>query len=179
MPFSFAGTPMVDLFAKYQTFFVGVLGFTGVIITMVVNAKTQRDLQSNQRQHYAQSARTALLAELKANAEMYESRIKDFSASDGVHHTIVPSKVVNRVYQTLLPNIGVLSVEEVELVNRAYLLLEELPYRLRILVGTDNVGGLNHEFVRIDADRQQVAAGIHEAILPSVRNALSALARNA
>jgi hypothetical protein len=103
MPLVLVDTPMVEIFAKYQTFFVGVLGFTGVIITMVVNAKTQRDLQSRQRQHDAQSVRTALRAELKANAEMYEARIKDFSASGGIHHAIVPSKVVNTIYQTVLP----------------------------------------------------------------------------
>lgn len=170
---------MLDLLAKYQTFLVGLLGFTGVIITMVVNAKTQRDLQARQRQHEAQSVRTALRVELKANVEMYEHRIKDFSRSDGDRDAILPSTVVNRVYQTLLPEIGLLSVEEVELVHRAYLLLEEMPYRLRLLVGTDGVGGLNDEFIRIDTSRQQVAGEIHNALLPSVRKALSALEDNA
>ena len=170
---------MVEIFAKYQTFLVGVLGFTGVIITMVVNARTQRGLQSRQRQHDAQSVRTALRAELKANVEMYEIRIKDFSGCDGTQDAIVPSKIVNTVYLTLMANIGLLSVGEVESVTRAYLLLEELPYRLRILVGTNNVGGLNQELIRIDAGRQQVAAGVHEAILPSIRDALSTLENNA
>ena len=170
---------MLDLLAKYQTFVVGLLGFTGVIITMVVNAKTQRGLQSRQREHDAQSVRAALLVELKANAEMYESRIKDFSASDGGHDALIQSMVVNRIYQTLLPKIGMLSVKEVELVHRAYLLLEEMPYRLRLLVGTDRVGGLNNEFIRIDASRQTGAGEIHKALLPSIRNAVGALEKNA
>jgi hypothetical protein len=170
---------MFDVLAKFQTFVVGLLGFTGVIITMAVNARTQRGLQSRQREHDAKSVRIALLAELKANAEMYESRIKDLSDSDGSHHALIQSIVVNNIYQTLLPRIGMLSVKEVELVHRAYLLLEEMPYRLRLLVGTDSVGGLNNEFIRIDASKQKDAGEIHKALLPSIHNAVCVLEENA
>ena len=170
---------MFDLLAKFQTLVVGLLGFTGVIITMVVNARIQRGLQSRQREHDAKTVRVALLAELKANVEMYESRIKDMSGSDGSHHALIQSMVVNKIYQTLLPKIGMLSVKEVEVVHRAYLLLEEMPYRLRLLVGKDSVGGLNNEFIRIDANRQKDAGEIHKALLPSIRNAVSVLKENA
>jgi hypothetical protein len=87
--------------------------------------------------------------------------------------------VVNKIYQALLPKIGMLSVKEVELVHRAYLLLEEMPYRLRLLVGTDSVGGLNNEFIRIDASRQKGAGEIHKALLPSIRDAVCVLEQNA
>lgn len=170
---------MLEFFAKFQTFFVGILGFAGVVIAMLYNGKKQEALQSRQQQHNVQSVRSALRAELKMNAEMYESRINSLSESKGNQHALIPSKVVNTVYQTLLPNIGLLSVEEAELVVRAYVSLEELPYRLRILVGTDSVGGINNEFIRIDEGRQRAAGQIHKALLPSVHNALAALSENA
>lgn len=169
---------MLDLFAKFQTIVVGLLGFTGVIITMVVNAKTQQGLQSRQREHDVKSVRVAILTELKANVEMYESRIKDFSDSDGSHYALIQSMVVNKIYQTLLPKIGILSVKEVEMVHFAYMLLEEMPYRLRLLVGANSVGELNNEFIRIDADKQKHAGEIHKAFLPSIRNAVCVLKEN-
>ena len=170
---------MLELLERFQTSVVGVLGFTGVILTMIVNAKTQRGLQAAQRQHDVRSLRTALLVELKENARMYEDRISTLSESDGTHHALMPSRVTNSIFQSSLSDLGLLSAEEIESVLRAYLLLEEMPYRLRLLVGTNNVGGYNDEFIRIDANRQHDAKRVHEALLPSLREAVAALERNA
>ena len=170
---------ILELLEKFQTSLVGVLGFTGVIITMIANAKIQRNLQSAQRQHEVRSLRTALLVELKENVRMFEDRISSLSAADGTYHALMPSKVTNSIFQSSLSDVGLLSPEEVESVLRAYLLLEEMPYRLRLLVGTNNVGGYNDEFIRIDANRQHDAKKIHEALLPSLREAVAALERNA
>ena len=170
---------ILEVLERFQTSLVGVLGFTGVILTMIVNAKTQRDLQSAQRQHEVRSLRTALLVELKTNVQMYETRISDLSQADGMHHALIQSKVTNSIYQSSLPNVGLLSAHEVESVLRAYLLLEETPYRLRLLVGTNNVGGYNDEFIRIDSNKQHGARQIHEALLPRLREAVAALEGNA
>ena len=170
---------ILDLLERFQTSLVGVLGFTGVIITMVANAKIQRNLQSAQRQHEVQSLRTALLVELKENVQMYENRISDLSKTDGTQHALMPSKVANNIYQSSLSNVGLLSANEVESVLRAYLLLEEMPYRLRLVVGTNNVGGYKDEFIRIDANRWDAVKKIHEALLPTLREAVAALEGNA
>ena len=170
---------ILELLERFQTSLVGVLGFTGVILTMIVNAKTQRNLQSTRRSSEVRSLRTALLVELKENVRMYETRVSDLSKADGSHHALLPSKVTNNIYQTSLPDIGLLSAREVESVLRAYLLLDEMPYRLRLLVGTNNVGGHNDEFIRIDANRQKTAKQIHEALLPTLREAVAVLESNA
>jgi hypothetical protein len=119
------------------------------------------------------------LVELKANVQMYETRIGDLSQAGGAHHALIPSKVTNSIYQSSLPKVGLLSAHEIESVLRAYLLLEETPYRLRLLVGTNNVGGYNDEFIRIDANRQHDVRRIHEALLPRIREAVAALESNA
>ena len=170
---------ILDLLERFQTSLVGVLGFTGVIMTMVANATIQRDLQSAQRQHQGQSLRTALLVELKENVQMYETRISDLSKMDGTQDVLMPSKVTNNIYQSSLSDVGLLSANEVESVLRAYLLLEEIPYRLRLVVGTNNVGGYNDEFIRIDANKCEVVKKIHEAMLPTLREAVAALEGNA
>jgi hypothetical protein len=170
---------ILELLEKFQTSLVGVLGFTGVIITMVANATIQRNLQSAQRKHEVQSLRTALLVELKENVQMYENRISDLSKTDGTQHALMPSKVTNNIYQSSLSYVGLLSADEVESVLRAYLLLEEMPYRLRLAVGTNNVGGYKDEFIRIDANRCDAVKKIHEALLPKLREAVAALEGNA
>jgi hypothetical protein len=91
----------------------------------------------------------------------------------------MPSRVTSSIFQSSLSDVGLLSTDEVESVLRAYLLLEEMPYRLRLLVGTNNVGGYNDEFIRIDADRQHDAKKILEALLPRLKEAVAALERNA
>jgi hypothetical protein len=111
--------------------------------------------------------------------QMYETRISDFSTTDGTQHALIPSKVTNNIYQSSLSDVGLLSANEVASVLRAYLLLEEMPYRLRLVVGTNKVGGYNDEFIRIEADRQDVARKIHEALLPTLREAVAALEGNA
>ena len=112
---------ILDLLERFQTSLVGALGFTGVIITMVANAKIQRNLQSAQRQHQVQSLRTALLVELKENVQMYQNRISDFSKTDEKQHAFLPSKVTNNIYQSSLSDVGLLPANEVESVLRAYL----------------------------------------------------------
>lgn len=169
----------LELLEKFQTSLVGALGFTGVIITMIVNAKVQRNLQTAQREHEVRSLRTALLVELKANVQMYETRIRDLSEAEGTHHALLPNKVTNSIYQSSISKVGLLSANEVEAVLRAYMLLEEMPYRLRILAGTNSVGGYKDEFMRIDADRQGDAKRTHEALLPPLQEAVAALAGNA
>lgn len=144
---------IIDLLAKFQTLVVGVLGFTGVIVTLIANAKIQRNLQAAQRQHEVRSIRTALVVELKENVRMYEDRISELSKADGTHHAILPSKVTNNIYKSSLSDVGLLSDNEIEAVLLAYLVLEEMPYRLRLLLGTNNMGGYNDEFIRIEADR--------------------------
>lgn len=170
---------LLDLIERFQTSLVGILGFTGVILTMVVNARTQRTLQATQRDNQARSLRTALLVELKENVRIYEDRVRDLSNMDGSHDALLPSKVINNIFQTSLPNIGLISARDVESVLLAYLLLDEMPYRLRLLVGTDQVGGYKSEFIRIDATQQNAAKRIYEALLPTLHKAVTALESNA
>lgn len=166
---------MINFLKEFQTLVVGLIGFSGVIITMIVNSRIQRDLQKTQRDHESKSLRVALLTELKENVRVYEDRIKQISEPNENLHVLIQNSTVNKIYQTFLPKLGLLSIEEAESVHRAYLLLEEMPYRLRILVGMNFIGGLNNEFIRIDESRQKIAGEIHRALLPSIRNAVNVL----
>ena len=162
-------------FETYQTFITGLVGFAGVIITMIVNARNQRKLHTRQTEHEARSLRVALKSELLANKRTYENRIQDFNAPQDHSHALIQNKAVDEVYKTLLNNIGLLSEEEIEKIFKAYLLIEELPYRLRILVGTDSIGGHNDEFLRLKEEYFSVAAEIHKSFLKDIEKAIDSI----
>jgi len=164
---------LLCIFETYQTFFTGLVGFAGVIITMVLNAKHQIKLQNRQTQHDARALRVALKSELVANKSIYENRIQQLNEPSDFRHTLIPSNVVDGVFKMLKDKIGLLSEEELEVIFKAYLLIAELPYRIRILIGTDNVGGLNDEFLRVDQERREAVTSIHKSFLPDIDNAIS------
>ena len=163
------------IFETYQTFFTGLLGFTGVIVTMVVNANHQTKLQSRQMEHEVRSLRVALKSELVANKKSYEDRIQQLNEPREFSHALVPNNTVDHIYKTLLDKIGLLSEDEVENLLKAYLLIAELPYRIRILVGTDSVGGFNDEFIRLNKDQQPIVLDMHKSFLPDIVKAIDSI----
>lgn len=163
---------------SYQTFFTGLLGFTGVIITMLANAKMQRDQYERKVKHETNSLRAAIKSELNANKKAYELRIEQFGEDSDHNQALVPSKLIDNVYEELLNQIGLLTEEEIEKIIEVYLLMAELPYRLRILVGTDSVGGINNEFIRVNESQQTIVANIHESILPVIIHTISTIEKH-
>lgn len=166
---------ILEVFRCYQTFFTGLLGFSGVIITMIVNARTQRNLEEQRIAHDRRTIKAALKAELEANRNTYQGRISQFSEGGSEHDALLPSRVVDDVYRTHLDKLGLLTEEEIEKVINAYLLIVELPYRLRILVGTNNVQGYQGEFIRLPADKVRVAKELHESFLPGIVAAIESI----
>ena len=163
---------------SYQTLFVGLLGFTGVILTMLENAKLQRNQHEKKLLHEANSLRVAIKSELSANKQAYELRIKQFNEPEGHSDALLPNKATDKIYNELLSNIGLLTEEEIEKIINAYALISELSYRLRILVGTDNVGGYNNEFIRVKGGNLEIALQMHESILPEIIHAINTVEKH-
>ena len=105
---------ILQIFETYQTFVTGLLGFSGVIIAMVVNARTQRKLQLQRIEHDKRSLRVALKSELQVNSKSFEQRINDFNEPGNEGDALIPNKTTDGVYRTLLDQIGLLTEEEVE-----------------------------------------------------------------
>ncbi len=57
----------MDWLNNYQTLIVGVVGFAGVILTLLYNAKTARAQRDEEREHERRALRAALIAELQIN----------------------------------------------------------------------------------------------------------------
>ncbi|MCU7813171.1 MAG: hypothetical protein KZQ77_18355, partial [Candidatus Thiodiazotropha sp. (ex Notomyrtea botanica)] len=126
-------------------------------------------------QHEANSIRVAIKSELDSNKNAYELRITQFNEPTDYTNALIQTKLIDNIYKELIPKIGLLSQEEVEIIIDTYSLLSEVPYRIRILVGTDNVGGFNNEFMRVSEDRIDTVKILHIKVLPKIESAINAL----
>ena len=68
---------ILELIETYQTLIVGILGFLGVIATLIFNSKLSRDLRKDELKHERNSIRQALITEL----ESLKGSFKDKSES--------------------------------------------------------------------------------------------------
>jgi hypothetical protein len=58
---------LYTLVQEFQSLIVGTLGFAGVIITLVLNARYAREQRREERSHECQTLRVALIEELSIN----------------------------------------------------------------------------------------------------------------
>lgn len=129
-------------------------------------------------QHEAQTLRVALRAELDANRMAFEGRIQQLDEKTDFGHALVPNQPINQIYSNHLNKLGMLSVEEIERVIKAYLLISDLFFRMRILVGTDNVIGINNEIIRLDQKKLSAASDMHKSFLPDIKKAIESIDKN-
>lgn len=159
----------------YQTLIVGLLGFTGVIVTMLWNANLQRKQYERKILHEANSLRVALKSELNAIRLSFEERIKQFEEPVEFEDALIQNGSNDKIYNKLLNNIGLLTEQEIEKVTEAYALVAEIPYRIRIIVGTERIGGFNDEFIRIQKDHHETVTKMHKMAIPIISQAVDVI----
>jgi len=163
---------LVDIFERFQAFLIGLLGFAGVIYTIIMNARLTRQQHERELIQEQTALRTALIAELRALRKTYEDRIQSLREKDSGQSALIPEFVSKQVYDNLLDRIGLLTAEEIESVMDAYLLVAELPVRLR-LFAKDSIGSPEHSgYINIGKEFAEVAAKIHDSFLPKIDTAL-------
>ena len=160
----------------YQTLIVGTLGFIGVILTMLANAYMQRKQYERKILHEANSLRVALKTELNANRQSFKGRIEQFEERDEIYtDALIQNRSDDKIYTELLGLIGLLTEQEIEKVTEAYGLLAEIPYRIRIIVGTDGIGGFNDEFIRVKKEHHETVTKIHQVAIPVISQAIDTI----
>jgi hypothetical protein len=167
---------IIDIFERYQTFIAGVLGFTGVIITILMNAKFARDQHQKELQHETSTIRNALVTELTLLCDSYKLRIKQFNDTKG-RAALINDYVANQVYLQLLPRIGLLTKTEIEKVMTAQQLNNELPFRLSLLTKDLNLPE-NKGYIKVTAEQAPVVSQLHESFLSLIDGALKELVKN-
>ena len=162
---------LLYLFERFQTFFVGLIGFAGVIYTIAMNAKLTRQQHERQLIQEQTALRTALIAELRVIRKSYEDRIKSLREKDGGQYALIPEYMSKQVYDRLIDRIGLLTPLEVSSVMDAYLIAAELPSRLKLL-SKETLGSQEYSgYIKIDEDSAEVAAKMHDSFLEKINTA--------
>ncbi|MBW2324664.1 MAG: hypothetical protein JRF41_14350 [Deltaproteobacteria bacterium] len=168
---------LFENFERFQTFLVGLLGFAGVIYTIRMNGRLVRQQYERERNQERAALRTALIAELGALRNTYEDRIHMLRKDDSGHSFLIPEYVSNHVYYQLLDRIGLLTAEELELVIDTYLLVTELPIRLKLLAKGTSDSSEQAGYIHIGKEFAADAAQIHDNFLSKIITALATIQR--
>lgn len=159
---------------SFQTLIVGTIGFVGVVYTIYKNAQIARKQTEAIRSHERDAFRTAIYCELETIKDMFETRVKDLRA-DLSSFVILPESVPINVYTSLRAKIGLLTTEEITPIIKAYLLIEELALRLKVLSAQSDEGALYEGYIYIGKEHVKNAGKMHENFLKSINEALNAI----
>lgn len=160
----------------YQTLVVGLVGFAGVIATLVVNAKIARDQRREEREHEREVLRGSLIAELRINRRSLEenSRLLKEQPPDDQGGVMVPTDLIDGAYRSLIQRIGLLSDDEVSRVMWAYGALETYSAKL-FLIGVPVHTSPRH--VQVPAQNATYLVAMQEGMFALVDEAIEALGR--
>ncbi|MEW8347033.1 MAG: hypothetical protein AB2687_01900 [Candidatus Thiodiazotropha taylori] len=175
--------PICESIGPYQVLWGALVGFGGVIITLVVNSNNQMklqagqkkhdmELQTHQKAHEANTLRVALKAELVSVKESYEENITPVTEGVSFDYALYPNSAFHVVFDSHLEKLGLLSREEIAKVIKAYRLISELPYRLRQIVGVENVAGYEDEYIIVPANKEEDAKKAQQDILEEIEGAI-------
>jgi hypothetical protein len=159
---------------NFQTLIVGTIGFAGVVYTIYKNAQIAREQTDSIRSHNRDAFRTAIYCELETIKDMFETRAKDLGA-DPPSFVILPELVTINVYASLRSKIGLLTTEEITPIIKAYLLIEELPMRLKVLADHSEAGAHYEGYIYIGKEQVKNAGKLHESFLIKINEALNAI----
>jgi hypothetical protein len=158
----------------YQTLVVGVVGFTGVILSLWYNAKIAQDRRDDERRHERKALRAALIAELQINRYSLEENIRGYKdwRSEKKPGGFVPTDRMDGAYQSFLPRIGLLSEDEVGKVMNAYLTLQT--YNANLFMLGEPVQA-STRLIQVPSTHTGMLVAMQEGVLKPIDEAIKAL----
>lgn len=162
---------------KYQTLVSGVVGFLGIILTLLFNGKMQREQRLEIRKAEKDAIIAAVCAELAVNKDVIQGVITSFQDkkdSPGYCH-MVSKRILNDVYKTNLNKIGLLSTKQSRSIISVYLAIERINDDL-LTVSHWSKSKLYDDFISIPTGKwASQAVNQIEPYITEIDNALTAL----
>ena len=166
-------------FAKdFQSVGVGIVGFTGVIVTLVVNAWLTRNQHERGVRHERALIRRATLVELRRYRESAEANIKHIDGLNDDGGLLMPTHPTIPVYDNHFDRIVHLSESEIDAVLDAYSKIKSLPeiikLALKLSVPRENQIE-NEDIVGVDPRLVPLCRGVVEKSLEATNKAIATL----
>jgi hypothetical protein len=144
-------TLILDELQRWQTAVSAVLGFTGVILALVVNAWLARRQVRDNREHERLALARALASELRFLYEAFSrvARMADSYRELKVpFYNIIQFPAVMPVMDASITRVGLLPHEQISYVTDAYFVLKDLTLKFNIL--SAKVSGGDYGKVKLD-----------------------------
>jgi hypothetical protein len=171
---------MRQFIQTYQTLIVGIVGFAGVIITLIVNAYLDRRRHTRQVEHDARVLRVAIRAELEAIRDTLQDRLAMFEsmkAPGGTSDFMPPlAEAMTDAYGSLIERLGLLSEHEIRAVMRAYLPIRQMPETMKLLaLSRLTEFERERQFAESNGEYALALRAINEDYLQRIQTALSVI----
>ncbi|MDD2738674.1 MAG: hypothetical protein PHR94_07045 [Methylomonas lenta] len=166
---------LYQLIKDFQSLIVGIVGFSGVIITLFMNARLLRLQHQRNVDHERNTLKIALISELTLNQRVFSDKSEVSENNQEEIGAYYPIEAHTKIYQNFLGKLGLLSEEEAEVVVNAYTLIQELPIRLTFLSSPHDQSFEKQNYIFISSQFSSAAAGIYKSFLPSIETALNKL----
>ncbi len=159
---------------RFQAGIVGIVGFLGVIVTLIVNAWIARSRDRDARNHERRSLSRALLAELRSYRQSVAGSVEGLAKDDLADgDLLIPSTGPTPVFDAYVGKLGLLDSETVSPVVNAYTVLKEFDRVLVLFSGPSD----NNLFRGVERKRLEAVKRLFGGMVPTLDAAIVALER--
>jgi len=167
----------LDQVKEWQTLVVGVVGFTGVIVTLLVNASIARSVRRNEQAHERAVLRRTLLSEFRIRRDSLESNLgvirEGPKLGSGQTHLFVPTDFGPPIMERALEKVGVLTLGEVETVLLAAGVLREYLRNTNLIAEPKQADTSKH--IAVPMGNSRYLEAMTSSALTEVEKAIAAL----
>lgn len=166
---------MIPFIERFQTGIVGLVGFLGVVLTLLVNAWLERRSRLEQIAYETNKLRTALCEELRLLRGAYRDRadLLQRAVADMTPEILIPLDKMTDVYRSNLGHLGLLTADEIARIISAYGRAEQIPGKFQI-IGRRG-GDVPPGFVLIQRQYFAATQQLHERMLAPIDDAIAVL----
>jgi hypothetical protein len=164
----------METIKAFQTGIVGVIGFAGVIITLVVNAWLTRSERRAVVEDRLRALKLALTEELKVIKTAYVAGATQLRSVPANKFCAIPTARLNGLFDSHQRELGLLPPKALEKVLGAYLSHDQVATNLLILATPDSQVR-NGKLLTIPAEHCDIAAKIYEGMVAPIDEAIREL----
>ena len=167
----------LDLVQRYQGLVAAIIGFGGIIVTLIVNAWLTRKQAQYNVDREAAGLRRALEAELGVISKSLQASVNAIqeALTDGSTSILVPLTELTSIFDASTSRLGLLDRDQIGALVKSYALVKELPVRIRLL-SKAHAPDPSARYIPVGSPLFQALADLHSMVLIEVDGTKSLLA---
>jgi hypothetical protein len=156
-----------DVMKDFQLFAVCVVGFTGVILTLLISARQARTARTETIEHQRRALRVAVVEELKQIKAGLSERLDAIQDPHLAAPVLLAPMLATEIFSMVVKDIGLLRTDQAQAVILAYASVHRLDMNLSFHNETDARG-----YVRVEGSTEQLTSILLTTAIQRVQLAL-------